>query len=106
MFFFIFFTMKRNTITASSIAPSKKSKLSKNPQSLPQSQPQPQPQIQISNKSVEKLLNQNAKILTKLDCLISTTKSLEERVSKLEKVPESVNNEEIIKVIKSVMHII
>ena len=50
-----------------------------------------------SRRSFEKIINQNQKILQKLDTLISSQKTLEERMIKLEKVPDA-NNEELIKV--------
>jgi hypothetical protein len=50
-----------------------------------------------SRRSFEKIINQNQKILQKLDALLSSQKTLEERMIKLEKVPDG-NNEELIKV--------
>jgi mevalonate kinase len=48
--------------------------------------------------SFEKLINQNQRILQKLDMVVSSQKTLEERMKKLEQEPDS-NNEELIKVI-------
>lgn len=68
----------------------------------------PQPQVsqetetsQISRKTLEKLISQNAKIISKLDTIISSQKILEERMSKLEQLPETAMNEELIKTIVS-----
>ena len=51
---------------------------------------------QVSSKTFEKIISQNAKILQKLDILISYQKKIEERLE----VPE-INTEDLIKVIKS-----
>ena len=52
-----------------------------------------------SRRSFEKIINQNQKILQKFDTLLSSQKTLEERMIKLEKVPDA-NNEELVKVTK------
>lgn len=49
-------------------------------------------------RSFEKIINQNQKILQKLNVLLSSQKTLEERMIKLEQVPDN-NNEELVKVI-------
>src|ERR1041384_3323652 len=53
-------------------------------------------QVSKTSKTFEKIITQNAKILQKLDVLISFQKKIEERLE----VPE-INNEDLIKVIKS-----
>ena len=53
-------------------------------------------QVSKTSKTFEKIITQNAKILQKLDVLISSQKKIEERLE----VPE-INNEDLIKVIKS-----
>ena len=62
--------------------------------------------FQISQKMIEKLINQNAKIMSKLDQVISGQKSLNDRMIKLEKVPDVQNDEELIKVKTLVIYII
>src|SRR5436190_21228579 len=61
---------------------------------------------QVSQKTIEKLVNQNAKIMSKLDRVISGQKSLNDRMIKLEKVPDVQNDEELIKVKTLVIYII
>ena len=62
------------------------------------------PQVsQVSQKTIEKLINQNAKIMSKLDQVISGQKSLNDRMIKLEKVSDVQNDEELIKVIKTLV---
>ena len=98
------------------IVPSKKRKAqgpvdSQSPQVFPQVPPQdssqsssqvpPQSSSQVfspsqvskTSKTFEKIITQNAKILQKLDVLISSQKKIEERLE----VPE-INNEDLIKV--------
>src|SRR5436190_21129109 len=58
---------------------------------------------QVFQKTIEKLINQNAKIMSKLDQVISGQKSLNDRMIKLEKVPDVQNDEELIKVIKTLV---
>src|SRR5947208_11390041 len=58
---------------------------------------------QVSQKTIEKLINQNAKIMSKLDQVISGQKSLNDRMIKLEKVLDVQNDEELIKVIKTLV---
>src|SRR5204863_460006 len=58
---------------------------------------------QVSQKTIKKLINQNAKIMSKLDQVISGQKSLNDRMIKLEKVPDVQNDEELIKVIKTLV---
>ena len=70
------------------------SKKRKSPQVPPQGSLQVFSPSQVS-KTFEKIISQNAKILQKLDVLISSQKKIEERLE----VPE--NNEDLIKVIKS-----
>jgi hypothetical protein len=67
-------------------------------QVLPQGSSQVSSPSQVSktSKTFEKIITQNAKILQKLDVLISSQKKIEERLE----VPE-INNEDLIKVIKS-----
>lgn len=50
-------------------------------------------------KTLEKILNQNTKILSKLETLLSSHKSLEKRMS--EQAPEKTINEELIKSVVS-----
>ena len=61
---------------------------------------------QVSQKTIEKLINQNAKIMSKLDQVISGQKSLNDRMIKLEKVPDVQNDKELIKVKTLVIYII
>ena len=61
---------------------------------------------QVSQKTIEKLVNQNAKIMSKLDQVISGQKSLNDRMIKLEKVPDVQNDEELIKVKTLVIYIL
>ena len=71
------------------------------PQELPQ---EPVSQVsQVFQKTLEKIINQNSKIVQKLDQLISGQKSLENRMTKLEQVPDIQHNEELIKVIKTLV---
>ena len=58
----------------------------------------PVSQSQEVSRSFEKIISQNQKILQKLDMLVSSQKTLEERIIKLEQVPDG-NNEELVKVI-------
>ena len=53
-------------------------------------------QVSKTSKTFEKIITQDAKILQKLGVLISSQKKIEERLE----VPE-INNEDLIKVIKS-----
>src|SRR2546423_11726862 len=53
--------------------------------------------------TIEKLINQNAKIMSKFDQVISGQKSLNDRMIKLEKVPDVQNDEELIKVITTLV---
>ena len=62
--------------------------------------------FQVSQKTIEKLINQNAKIMSKLDQVISGQKSLNDRMIKLEKVPDVQNDEELIKVKTLVIYIL
>src|SRR5881227_1068827 len=61
---------------------------------------------QVSQKTIEKLINQTAKIMSKLDQVISGQKSLNDRMIKLEKVPDVQNDEELIKVKTLVIYIL
>ena len=65
-------------------------------QSFSQVPTQGSSQVSKTSKTFEKIITQNAKILQKLDVLISSPKKIEERLE----VPE-INNEDLIKVIKS-----
>src|SRR2546421_10814643 len=117
-------TSRAETSTALPTVPVPKKKRKPVPQELPQEQTQvsqvPQasqvsqvPQVsqvsqvsqisQVSQKTIEKLINQNAKIMSKLDQVISGQKSLNDRMIKLEKVPDIQNDEELIKVIKTLV---
>ena len=117
-------TSRAETSTALPTVPVPKKKRKPVPQELPQEPTQvsqvpqvsqvsqvsqvPQvPQVsqisQVSQKTIEKLVNQNAKIMSKLDQVISGQKSLNDRMIKLEKVPDVQNNEELIKVIKTLV---
>ena len=99
-------TSRAETSTALPTVPVPKKKRKPVPQELPQEPTQvsqvPQvsqvsqvPQVsqvsqvfQVSQKTIEKLINQNAKIMSKLDQVISGQKSLNDRMIKLEKVPD------------------
>jgi len=101
---------KRNTRTETlhaetSTIPVPKKKRKTVPQVLPQELPQePVSQVsQVSQKTLEKIINQNSKIVQKLDQVISGQKSLENRMTKLEQVPDIQHNEELIKVIKTLV---
>ncbi len=107
---------KRNTRTKTlraetSTVPVPKKKRKTVPQVLPQELPQePISHVfqvfqvsQVSQKTLEKIINQNSKIVQKLDQLISGQKSLENRMTKLEQVPDIQHNEELIKVIKTLV---
>ena len=120
-------TSRAETSTALPTVPVSKKKRKPVPQELPQEPTQvsqvPQvsqvsqvsqvPQVsqvsqvsqisQVSQKTIEKLINQNAKIMSKLDQVISGQKSLNDRMIKLEKVPYVQNDEELIKVIKTLV---
>src|SRR5947207_15710226 len=114
-------TSRAETSTALPTVPVPKKKRKPVPQELPQEQTQvsqvPQvsqasqvsqvPQVsqvsQVSQKTIEKLINQNTKIMSKLDQVISGQKSLNDRMIKLEKVPDVQNDEELIKVIKTLV---
>ena len=117
-------TSRAETSTALSTVPVPKKKRKPVPQELPQEPTQvpqvsqvsqvsqvPQvPQVsqvsqvsQVFQKTIEKLINQNAKIMSKLDQVISGQKSLNDRMIKLEKVPDVQNDEELIKVIKTLV---
>ena|SRR5438128_8951359 len=120
-------TSRAETSTALPIVPVPKKKRKPIPQELPQKPTQvsqvPQvsqvsqvsqvPQVfqvsqvsQVSQKTIEKLVNQNAKIMSKLDQVISGQKSLNDRMIKLEKVPDVQNDEELIKVKTLVIYIL
>ena len=117
-------TSRAETSTALPTVPVPKKKRKPVPQELPQKPTQvsqvPQvsqvsqvsqvPQVsqvsQVSQKTIEKLVNQNAKIMSKLDQVISGQKSLNDRMIKLEKVPDVQNDEELIKVKTLVIYII
>src|SRR5436190_14668993 len=117
-------TSRAETSTALPTVPVPKKKRKPVPQELPQEPTQvsqvPQvsqisqvsqvPQVcqvsqvsQLSQKTIEKLINQNAKIMLKLDQVISGQKSLNDRMIKLEKVPDVQNDEELIKIIKTLV---
>src|SRR5947207_8994434 len=117
-------TSRAETSTALPTVPVPKKKRKPVPQELPQEPTQvsqiPQvsqvsqvsqvPQVfqvfqisQVSQKTIEKLINQNAKIMSKLDQVISGQKSLNDRMIKLEKVLDIQNDEELIKVIKTLV---
>jgi hypothetical protein len=110
-------TSRAETSTALPTVPVPKKKRKPVPQELPQEPTQvsqvsqvPQvsqvsqvSQVQVSQKTIEKLINQNAKIMSKLDQVISGQKSLNDRMIKLEKVPDVQNDEELIKVIKTLV---
>ena len=120
-------TSRAETSTALPTVPVPKKKRKPVPQELPQEPTQvsqvPQvsqvsqvsqvPQVfqvsqvsQVSQKTIEKLINQNAKIMSKLDQVISGQKSLNDRMIKLEKVPDVQNDEELIKVKTLVIYIL
>ena len=117
-------TSRAETSTALPTVPVPKKKRKPVPQELPQEPTQvsqvPQvsqvsqvsqvPQVsqvsQVSQKTIEKLVNQNAKIMSKLDQVISGQKSLNDRMIKLEKVPDVQNDEELIKVKTLVIYIL
>src|SRR6185437_15962413 len=90
-------TSRAETSTALPTVPVPKKKRKPVPQELPQeptqvSQVSQVSQIsQVSQKTIEKLINQNAKIMSKLDQVISGQKSLNDRIIKLEKVPDVQN---------------
>src|SRR5436190_7172062 len=90
--------------------PQKPTQVSQVPQVSQVSQVSQVPQVsqvsQVSQKTIEKLVNQNAKIMSKLDQVISGQKSLNDRMIKLEKVPDVQNDEELIKVKTLVIYII
>ena len=105
-------TSRAKTSTALPMVPVPKKKRKPVPQELPQEPTQvfQVPQVfqvfqvsQVSQKTIEKLVNQNAKIMSKLDQVISGQKSLNNRMIKLEKVPDIQNDEELIKVIKTLV---
>ena len=105
-------TSRAETSTALPTVPVPKKKRKPVPQELPQEPTQVSqvPQVsqvsqvfQVSQKTIEKLINQNAKIMSKLDQVISGQKSLNDRMIKLEKVPDVQNDEELIKVIKTLV---
>src|SRR5439155_21758627 len=117
-------TSRAETSTALPTVPVPKKKRKPVPQELPQEPTQvsqvPQvsqvsqvsqvPQVsqvsqvfQVFQKTIEKLINQNAKIMSKLDQVILGQKSLNDRMIKLEKVPDVQNDEELIKVIKTLV---
>ena len=109
-------TSRAETSMALPTVPVPKKKRKPVPQELPQEPtqvsqiPQVFPQVsqvsqvfQVSQKTIEKLINQNAKIMSKLDQVISGQKSLNDRMIKLEKVPDVQNDEELIKVIKTLV---
>src|SRR5256714_13822612 len=120
-------TSRAETSTALPTVPVPKKKRKPVPQELPQEPTQvsqvPQvsqvsqvsqvPQVsqvsqvsQVFQKTIEKLINQNAKIMSKLDQVISGQKSLNDRMIKLEKVPDVQNDEELIKVKTLVIYIL
>src|ERR1044071_4025426 len=114
-------TSRAETSTALPTVSVPKKKRKPVPQELPQEPTQvPQvsqvsqvsqvPQVsqvsQVSQKTIEKLVNQNAKIMSKLDQVISGQKSLNDRMIKLEKVPDVQNDEELIKVKTLVIYIL
>src|SRR6266487_4460825 len=111
-------TSRAETSTALPTVPVPKKKRKPVPQELSQKPTQvsqvPQvsqiPQVfqvskvsQVSQKTIEKLVNQNAKIMSKLDQVISGQKSLNDRMIKLEKVTDVQNDEELIKVKKTLV---
>src|ERR1041385_3892387 len=114
-------TLHAETLTALPMVPVPKKKRKPVPQELPQ-EPTQVPQVsqvsqvfqvsqvsqvfQVSQKTIEKLVNQNAKIMSKLDQVISGQKSLNDRMIKLEKVPDVQNDEELIKVKTLVIYIL
>ena len=59
------------------------------------------PQIQVSQKTLEKIISQNNKIISKLDTIYSSQKELENRLTKIKGGGNSDYSEEIIKVISS-----
>lgn len=93
---------KRNNSAVAISSPEKKRKVSQEISQVSQVQvsqvSQTQSQVEVSRKSFEKIINQNQKILQKLEVLLNSQKTLEERMIKLEQVPDG-NNEELIKVI-------
>src|SRR5205823_610945 len=108
-------TSRAETSTALPTVPVPKKKRKQVPQELRQKPTQVSqvPQVsqvsqisQVSQKTIEKLVNQNAKIMSKLDQVISGQKSLNDRMIKLEKVPDVQNDEELIKVKTLVIYII
>src|SRR5205085_1776669 len=108
-------TSRAETSTALPTVPVPKKKRKPVPQELPQKPTQISqvPQVsqvsqvfQVSQKTIEKLVNQNAKIMSKLDQVISGQKSLNDRMIKLEKVPDVQNDEELIKVKTLVIYIL
>ena len=108
-------TSRAEISTALPTVPVPKKKRKPVPQELPQeptqvSQVSQVPQVsqvsQVSQKTIEKLINQNAKIMLKLDQVISGQKSLNDRMIKLEKVPDVQNDEELIKVKTLVIYIL
>src|SRR6185437_8228800 len=99
-------TSRAETSTTLPTVPVPKKKRKPVPQELPQKpiQVSQVPQVsQVSQKTIEKLINQNAKIMSKLDQVISGQKSLNDRMIKLEKVLDVQNEEELIKVIKTLV---
>ena len=111
-------TSRAETSTALPTVPVLKKKRKPVPQELPQEPTQVSqiPQVsqvsqvfqvsQVSQKTIKKLINQNAKIMSKLDQVISGQKSLNDRMIKLEKVPDVQNDEELIKVKTLVIYIL
>src|SRR6266513_6111790 len=56
-------------------------------------------EIPAPAKSIEKLINQNFKILSKLDILISAQQSIDDRLKKIEGFSDKSSSEDIIKTI-------
>jgi uncharacterized protein (DUF3084 family) len=81
-------------------APTKASRV---PVQVPVQDPRAQvsPQIQVSQKTLEKIISQNNKIISKLDSIYSSQKELKNRLTKIEGGGNSDHSEEIIKVISS-----
>src|ERR1043166_8972096 len=52
-----------------------------------------------SAKSIEKLISQNFKIISKLDTLISAQQSVDDRLKRIEGSSDETSNEEVIKTI-------
>jgi hypothetical protein len=91
---------------ASSVVPETKKRRVVPPQPVSKSQVSQVPQVSISQKTVEKLLSQNNKILLKLDALMKIQKGVEGRLGLIEQSLQDSgcntnnnNNEDLVKVL-------